>query len=78
MLKVAEARYRAALAQFEAERFAPLDPADAARVAAMTPGERMGFVSELTRRAWARTGAPWPQIPRAQWTVRVIRRADDR
>lgn len=77
MIEAAEARYRTALATFDAERFAPLDEADMARARAMTPGERVAFVGELTRRAWARTGAPWPGGPRAQWPVRRLRLADD-
>ena len=68
---------RAALAALEAERqLAPFDQSVIARARAMRPGERVALVDELTRQAWARTGAPWPSVPRAQWPVRVIRLAD--
>lgn len=78
MIKSAEGRYRTALAKFEAQRFTSFPEDDALRARATMAGERVAIVNELTRRAWARTGAPWPSVPRAQWPVRVIKLADDR
>jgi len=39
-----------------------------------TAAERLQMVDVLSRRMWELTGKPWPQIPRSEWPVRIVRR----
>lgn len=38
-----------------------------------TPAERLEMVALLSQRAWELTGKPFPNLPRTEWPVRVVR-----
>ena len=65
-----EAPRRARAAARSTRMIADVDPLT------LTPLERMALVGELTRAAWAMTGRPWPDLPRSEWPVRIIRLED--
>lgn len=48
-----------------------LTDSDAPVTEALNSMERIELLVDLTAAAWAMTGQPWPQLPRAQWPVRV-------
>jgi hypothetical protein len=50
------------------------EPPDAGLAGPTTPEQRLALVDVLTREAWALAGRPWPQLPRSEWPVRVLRR----
>jgi hypothetical protein len=41
--------------------------------ASTTPEERIELVWELSRRMWALTGRPWPEVSRQDLPVRILR-----
>ena len=42
-----------------------------------TPEERLALVFELSERAWALSGKPWPESDRSRWPGKVIRPVKD-
>lgn len=44
--------------------------------ASTTAAERLEMVDILSQRAWELTGKPFPNLPRSQWPVRIVRLRD--
>ena len=72
-----ERRARASARASWPGRRTTLDAMEGGEFVPGNPEERLALVFELSERAWALSGKPWPDSDRSRWPGKVIRPVKD-